>query len=102
MGILSRQQWKGAVDFSKAVKAGIVTSTATGVGTRDSVGIWTPEQAKRFLDYTKSIGGSMNTAEFMSEPTAAAMGGAPEGYDDANYGRDFKIFHAFAKQTAPE
>jgi heparanase len=37
----------------------------------------------------------------MNEPTLAAMGGAPEGYDAA-YGRDFKIFHAFAKQAAPD
>lgn len=29
-------------------------------------------------------------------------GGAPAGYDAAAYGRDFKIFHAFAKQAAPD
>ena len=34
MGVLTRQQWKGVVDFSKAVDAGIVTSFATGVGVR--------------------------------------------------------------------
>lgn len=38
----------------------------------------------------------------MNEPTWAAMGGAPAGYDAAAYGRDFKIFHAFAKQAAPD
>ena len=38
----------------------------------------------------------------MNEPTLAAMGGAPEGYDAAAYGRDFKMFHAFAKQAAPD
>src|ERR1700719_2570732 len=38
----------------------------------------------------------------MNEPDMAAMGGAPAGYDAAAYGRDFKIFHAFARQSAPD
>jgi hypothetical protein len=38
----------------------------------------------------------------MNEPTLAAMGGAPEGYDAAAYGRDFTAFKTFAEQTAPE
>src|SRR4051794_32795504 len=46
MGVLTRQQWKGVVDFSKAVDARIVTSFSTGVGTRNSSGVWTPEQAR--------------------------------------------------------
>jgi heparanase len=38
----------------------------------------------------------------MNEPTFAVMGGAPEGYDAAAYGRDFKRFRTFAKQAAPD
>jgi hypothetical protein len=100
-GVLTRQQWKGVVDFSHAVNAEIVTSFATGVGTRDSGGSWTPDQARRFLSYTESVGGSIAAAEFMNEPTLAAMGGAPAGYDAKAYARDFEIFHAFARQRAP-
>jgi heparanase len=100
-GVLSRTQWKGVIEFAKAVDAEIVTSFANGVGTRDSAGAWTTEQAKPFLDYTRSIGGRIAAAEFMNEPTFAAMGGAPVGYDAAAYGRDFKIFYAFARQAAP-
>jgi hypothetical protein len=102
MGVLTRQQWKGVVDFSKAVDAGVVTSFATGVGTRDSSGVWTPEQARRWIAYTESVGGKIAAAEYMNEPTVAAMGGAPAGYTAADYGRDFKIFTAFAKQAAPD
>ena len=101
MGVLTRQQWKGLIDFSKAVDARIVTSL-NSVGTRDAAGVWTTAQAKRFLDYTKSVGGSVAAAEFMNEPNLAAVGGAPKGYDAAAYGRDFKIFRAFAKQAVPE
>jgi hypothetical protein len=102
MGVLTRQQWKGVVDFSKAADAKIVTSFATSVGTRDDAGVWTAEQAKRLVDYTKSVGGHIAAAEFMNEPTFAAMGGAPAGYDAAAYGRDFKVFRTFVKEAVPD
>lgn len=101
-GVLTRQQWKGVLDFSKAVDAKIVTSFATGPGTRDAQGNWTPKEARKLLSYTKSQGGSITAAEFMNEPTAAAMGGAPKGYDAPAYGRDVAVFRAFIKQAAPD
>lgn len=101
-GVLTRQQWKSLVDFANAVDAGIVTSFATSVGTRDAGGTWTPAQARRFIDYSTSVGGRIAAAEYMNEPTLAAMGGAPAGYDAAAYGRDFKVFRAFIKQAAPD
>src|SRR3954462_11500859 len=100
-GVLSRAQWKGVVDFARAVNAQIVTSFATGAGTRDAAGVWTAEQAARLVDYTGAIGGRIAAAEFMNEPNLAVMGGAPAGYDAAAYGRDFKRFHAFARAVAP-
>jgi hypothetical protein len=102
MGVLTRAQWKGVIDFANAVDARIVTSFANGVGTRDAAGAWTPEQARRWLEYTRSAGGRIAAAEFMNEPTLAVMGGAPPGYDAAAYGRDFKRFLAFARQAAPD
>ena len=101
-GVLSRAQWKGVVDFARAVNAQIVTSFATGAGTRDAAGVWTAEQATRLVDYTSAIGGRIAAAEFMNEPNLAVMGGAPAGYDAAAYGRDFKRFHAFARAAAPD
>jgi heparanase len=100
-GVLTRQQWKGVVDFAKGVDAKIVTSFATGPGVRNASGAWTPDQARRWLDDTRSAGGEIAAAEFMNEPTLAAMGGAPAGYDAAAYGRDFKLFKTFAAQAAP-
>ena len=82
-GILSHQQWRGVIDFSQAVGAQIVTSFAVSPGTRDATGVWTPNQARRFLAYTRSIGGTIAVAEFMNEPNLAEMGGAPAGYDAA-------------------
>lgn len=101
-GVLTRKGWKGVVDFSRAVKAEIVTSFATSPGTRDAGGVWTPEQASHLLAYTMSLGGRIAAAEFMNEPTYAAMGGAPNGYDAAAYGRDIAVFRTFIKQADPE
>jgi hypothetical protein len=99
IAVLTRPQWKGFVEFATAADAEIVASFANGIGTRDAVGVWTTEQAKRLVDYTTSLGGRLAAAEFMNEPT---MGGEPVGYDAAAYGRDFKVFHAFVKQAAPD
>jgi heparanase 1 len=100
-GVLTRGEWKGVVEFAKAVDAEIVTSFSTGAGVRDASGVWTTGQAASFLDYTQSINGRIAAAEFMNEPDLAAMGGAPRGYTTENYGRDFRIFAAFAHAKAP-
>ena len=101
-GVLTRRQWRGVVDFSRAVDARIVTSFAVSDGVRGANGVWTPDQARKFLAFTKAVGGSIAAAEFFNEPTFAAMGGAPKGYDAAAYGRDFAVFRPFARETAPD
>jgi heparanase 1 len=101
-GVLSHQQWKGVVNFANAVNARIVTSFAISPGVRNASGVWTSNQAQRFLDYTESVGGSIAAAEYMNEPTLAAMGGAPAGYSAADYGRDFRICRAFMKRADPD
>src|SRR5215467_8110777 len=44
--VLTRQQWKGVVDFARAVQADLMISVAISDGTRDEKGVWTPEQAR--------------------------------------------------------
>ncbi|MGE2835250.1 hypothetical protein [Mycobacterium sp. SMC-4] len=101
-GVLTREQWRGVVDFSRAVDADVLTSFAISPGTRGPDGVWTPTVAQSWLDYTRSLGGEITAAEFFNEPNAAPMGGAPPGYDAAAYGRDFNAFKAFADQAAPD
>jgi heparanase len=101
-GVLTRGQWKGVVDFARAVNADLMVSFATGEGTRDAQGVWTPDQARSILAYTKSVGGRIAAAEFMNEPNMAEHGGAPKGYDDAAYARDVKVFRSFLKQASPD
>ena len=100
-GVLTRAEWKGVVDFAKAVNAEIVASVATSAGTRDANGVWTAVQAKQWFDYTKRIGGHIAAIEFMNEPTLLSFGGVPKGYDAASFGRDAKIFDAFLHRESP-
>jgi len=101
-GVLTRKEWKGVIDFVHAVNGELVTSFATSVGTRNAHGVWAPKEASVWLAYTKSVGGRIAAAEFMNEPTYAAMGGAPKGYNAADYGRDTAVFGPWLKQSSPE
>ncbi|MBA1204398.1 hypothetical protein G7009_22020 [Pseudomonas capeferrum] len=101
-GVLTRQQWLAGIDFSRAVDAPIVTSMPTGVGTRGADGVWKPDQARRWLAFTKAHGGTVAAVEYMNEPTMASMGGAPEGYDAAAFGRDYRVFDAFMRKEYPD
>jgi heparanase 1 len=101
-GVLTRSQWQGAIDFSHAVDARIVTSLPNSVGTRGADQIWRPDQARTWLAFTKAHGGDVAAAEYFNEPTLASMGGAPAGYDAAAFGRDFRYFEAFMRKEFPE
>jgi heparanase 1 len=101
--ILTRQEWKGLIDFARTVNGRVVTSFAISAGTRDANGHWTPDQARKLIDYTKSVGEEITAAEFFNEPTLGpqGIGGLPPDYTAADFARDFAIFRPFAKQAAP-
>lgn len=99
--VLTGPQWKGVIDLSNAINASIVTSFSIGAGTRDAIGLWTPVEAEKFLNFTRANGGHIAAVEFFNEPNLSVIGGAPKGYDAAAYGRDFKIFRAFLQKSDP-
>lgn len=100
-GVLTREQWRGVVEFARATDAGIVTSFAISGGVRGPDGVWTPEQARKLVNFTRTAGGRIAAAEFFNEPNFASMGGAPKGYDAAAYGQDFKVFLPFVREASP-
>lgn len=100
-GVLTRKEWKGVIDFVRAVDGELMTSFATGAGNRNPEGVWVPKEADRWLAFTKSAGGQIAATEFMNEPTYAAMGGAPKGYDAAMYARDVAVFRPWLKRNSP-
>src|SRR4051812_3902896 len=85
-GVLTRQQWIAAIEFSRAVNAPIVTSMPTSTGAPGADGLGHPAKARRWLAFTKANGGTIAAVEYMNEPTLASMGGAPKGYDAAAFG----------------
>ena len=101
-GVLTRPQWAGVVAFARAVDAKLVTSFAISSGVRDADGTWTPAQAKPLVTYTKSIGGAIVAAELFNEPSIAASGGAPDGYNATAYARDEVAFRAFVQTFTPD
>jgi hypothetical protein len=100
--VLIRSQWAGVIAFARAVDAKLVTSFAISNGVRDAKGMWTPAQAQPLVEYTKSIGGTIAAAELFNEPTIAASGGAPDGYNAATYARDEAAFRTFVQTSAPD
>ncbi|MBC3784183.1 hypothetical protein [Spirosoma utsteinense] len=99
--ILTRQQWKGVVDFCKAIDGKLVSSFPISDGMRDEKGTWQPQQVKAILDYTKTIGGEISASEFFNEPSHASHGDAPKGYNGVNYAREFALFKSFITTAAP-
>ena len=98
-GVLTHSQWQGVIDFARAVDAKLVTSFATGAGTRNSRSVWTPREARKFVAYTRALGGQIAAAEFMNEPDLAPNGGGPSGYDAASYARDIEEFRTFLRKN---
>lgn len=99
--VLTREGWRGAVDFAKAVNAKILTSFANSDGVRDAQHGWTPKMAATWLAFDKSIGGHIYAAELFNEPNAPDPGVAPKGHTAAEFARDYAAFSAFMKRSAP-
>jgi len=101
--VLTRNQWRGVIDFAKAVDARIVTSFAISEGVRDAQGRWKPDQARARIRFTKSVGGSIAAAELANEPNIGPTGAVntPPGYDVQTFARDFQAFRQLARKEAP-
>lgn len=99
--VLTREQWRGVVDFARAVDGVIVTSFAVSAGARDKDGVWDPEEARKLLRYTAQIGGRIHAAELMNEPNLGPTSGLPAGYDAAAFARDVAVFRDFVRREAP-
>ena len=99
--VMNRAQWKGVVDFARAVDAKLLVSFAINDAVRDTSGTWTPRMAKPWVDYTHRIGGTFYAAELFNEPNLPSYGGAPKGYNPAWFARDQVAFRAFTAKALP-
>src|SRR5690606_25954176 len=55
LNVLTRSQWKGVLEFLEATDSELVTSFAVSNGVRNQDGIWTPVEAQKLVNYTKSL-----------------------------------------------
>lgn len=100
--ILTEKQWKGLLDFVKAVDAKLMVSVANCEGAHNPDGTWNSEQTKLLFDYSKAYGVPIDAAEFMNEPNAIALAHTPKGYTPADFGRDQDLFFSFIRENYPE
>lgn len=98
--VLTRQQWRGVVDFTKAVDGKIVTSVATSPGTRDAKGEWQPDTAARLFAYTRAIGGQIAATEFANEPNMLWLTQPPAGYTGEAYRREYARFAGWLRSKS--
>ncbi|CAN7629653.1 hypothetical protein LJR225_004843 [Phenylobacterium sp. LjRoot225] len=100
--VLTRERWKEAVEFAKAVDTKIVTSFTISEGVRDGSHAWTPKMATPWVAYTRSIGGEIYAAELFNEPNAPEPPHMPKGFSAAEFARDFATFRASMAEVAPD
>ncbi|MBK6739894.1 MAG: hypothetical protein IPG64_19560 [Haliea sp.] len=100
--ILTREDWKGALEFADAMDAKVLTGFTVSEGVRDASGAWTPAHAAPFVAYTQSIGGEITAAELFNEPNAREPGRTEKGESAEQFTRDFAAFSAFMRDAAPE
>lgn len=100
--ILTRESWKGALEFADAMDAKVVTGFTVSEGVRDESGAWTPAHAAPWMAYTRSIGGEIYAAELFNEPNAREPGRTEEGESAEEFARDFAAFSAFMAEAAPD
>lgn len=95
--VLTRAQWAGVVDFSKAVDAKILTSFAISPGARTADGTWNPEGARRLFAYTRALGGRIDAVELANEPNVARPNYAPP-----RYARDHVVLRELLAAESPD
>lgn len=103
VNVLTQNEWKGVIDFVKATHSKLVTSFAVSNGVRDKNGVWTPKEAQKIVNYTKSIGGKIAAAELFNEPTMPTAGGAiNKNYSARDFAKDESVFKTWAREEVPD
>lgn len=100
--ILTRSDWKAAIEFADSVDAKVLTGFTVSSGVRDASGKWAPRMAAPWVAYTHQLGASLAAAELFNEPNAPEPGRMPKGQSAEDFARDFAAFSHFMKDAAPE
>lgn len=99
--VLTKEQWKGVLDFVKAIDAKLLISVNNCEGLHKASEPWNPGQAELLFRYSRDYGVPIAAAEFVNEPNMLALSGCPEGYTAADYARDQDLFHKWVRENYP-
>ena len=100
--LLTETQWKGVLDFVKAIDGRLLISVANCPGIHSAEEPWNPTQAKILFDYSRDYGVPIAAAEFTNEPNMMDMSGLPKGYTVDHFNRDHDLFVKFIRENYPE
>lgn len=100
--LLTKAQWKGVLDFVRAIDAKLLISVSNCTGLHSANEPWNPEQAKLIFDYSRDYGVPIGAAEFTNEPNMMGNSGVPEGYTVEDFGRDQDLFYRFVRENYPD
>ena len=76
---LTKEQWKGVVDFVKAINAKLLISIANCDGLHKHDEPIDLSQAKKIFELTTECGGTIDATEFVNEPNMLDITGFPVG-----------------------
>lgn len=100
--LMTADQWRGVLDFVKAIDAKLLVSVANCPGIHSAEEPWNPEQTKLLFDFSRDYGMPIDAAEFTNEPSMPTAGGLPEGYTPEQFSRDHNLFVKYMRENYPE
>ena len=99
---LTKEQWKGVVDFVKAINAKLLISIANCDGLHKHDEPIDLSQAKKIFELTTECGGTIDATEFVNEPNMLDITGFPVGYTAEDYARDQDLYFKWVHENYPE
>lgn len=78
----------------------MVTSFPANTGARDAAGLWSDEQARPLLTFSRENYVPVVAAELFNEPNLGV--GLPQGYDADAFARDFEVFRTMVDEVQPD
>ncbi|MGT2932956.1 beta-glucuronidase [Streptococcus catagoni] len=102
LNILTKDQWKGVLDFVKAVNGKLKISMANCPGLHSADQPWHPQEAEKIFAFSKAYGVPIEAVEFANEPNMLEDTGFPAGYTAADYRRDQDLFFEWLDVNYPQ
>ena len=110
--VLTRAQWRGVLDFVRAVGGRLLVSFAVvpGLGNEacrrlGGTGAWDPSQVRLLIDAASELGVSVSAVEFCNEPNISFLGATgPDGrpYVPEGYAQDQDAFYRMMRREYPD